>query len=127
MPYRTIVTVYVPEGGLETGTFRKSVEVWARNLSQSGLCFVHPQRLMVRDVVIALNCQSDRPTFFEAQITRAREVHEGFWEHAVVFARRYTDSPATRPPQEDLAIDRKASPFRWISTPSENASYAAAK
>jgi len=127
VPYRTIVTVYVPQGGVETETFRKSVEVWARNLSQSGLCFVHPERLMIRDVAVALNSQSDRPAFFEAQITRVREVHEGFWEHAVVFVRRYSDSPATRPPRNELLTSAGVRPSRWLSSQSPDSTVAAAE
>ena len=127
VPYRTVIAVYLPQGNLETGIFRKSVEAWARNLSQSGLCFVHPERLMVREVVVALNCQSEHPTFFEAQITRAREVHEGFWEHALVFVRRYTDSSAAQPPWKHSAVGAPVEPSRWVSTSSEYSSAAAAK
>ncbi len=114
VPYRTVVTIYVPDISGLPGVYSDAIDVWARNLSQSGLCFVHPTRLRSHDVVIALNPDSDRPMLFEAMIVRVREVYDGYWEHAVVFSAR-VDHPAAGPAQFG-AVDREqpAGPSHWM-------------
>ena len=93
VPYRALVTVYVPDFGPESALFRTALDTWARNLSQGGLSFLFPERLQAKHVVISLNPQSDEPTSFRAEILRTRQVSHGLWEHAVVFVERFEHAP----------------------------------
>jgi len=115
VPYRTLVAVYVPELHLEGGVFQKSFESWARNLSQGGLSFVCSERLMLKELVVALNPHSDSPSFYRAEISRSRQVQDGFWEHAVEFVQRYTESIATDTPGV-ARCGETSTPQEWIPT-----------
>lgn len=89
--YRNTVTILVPVDFLGHDAALKEpiqFEVLARNLSRSGLSFVHPGELMFERLVVGLNT-SPTTVWFEAHIVRKRRVEEGFWEYGATFTGRY--------------------------------------
>lgn len=72
--------VLVGSGKEEGTTDPESLWVWTRNISQSGICFIHDGLLDTDQIIICLQPKEEK-IYFRAQIVRRREVHEGFWEY----------------------------------------------
>lgn len=59
------------------------------DVSQGGLCFIHPAAIPPGRALVGLQLAGDNPTWFVAQIVRSREVGDtGFWEHGVALQQR---------------------------------------
>ena len=86
--YRTRVTVIIPAGKLAESAQPERIQAWARNISQGGLSLVHNQQITARRLIVSLNPAVESPTWFYAEIVRAREVQDGFWEHGIKFLER---------------------------------------
>ena len=89
--YRGIVTVVAPVEELPGGgLFEEAPQfaVWARNISRSGLSFIHPGELKFRKLRIGLNSAQGEATWFTADVVRIQRVQDGFWEYGVAFTGR---------------------------------------
>jgi hypothetical protein len=61
--------------------------VWGRNLSRSGVSFIHPEVLKVRFVDVGLTTNGQL-TWFRGEIVRTKKVEDGFWEYGLRFVAR---------------------------------------
>jgi len=103
---RTMIAVCLPDESAAPGRFTRSrseadgstFRAWTRNLSQSGLSFLHAQKITQTSLMVGLPMHglatNSRSTvvWFEAEVIRQRQVHSGFWEYGVGFRQR-TASP----------------------------------
>lgn len=87
--YRKRVTILVSPDRFEHAADREPVqfEVLARNISCSGLSFIHPGELIFDTMDVGLNVPKS-PVWFTARIVRKRRVEEGFWEYGATFTGR---------------------------------------
>jgi hypothetical protein len=61
----------------------------ARDVSQGGLSFLHPELLKTKHILIGVDIPDGGRRWFESEIVRCREIDtEGFWEYGVAFRRR---------------------------------------
>lgn len=83
--YRRKIVVIIPECNQEDDQSHQpqSLAVWCRNLSQGGLSFIHSHKLHEGDILLCLNPDCESKLLYNAQITRSRQVHNGFWEYGV--------------------------------------------
>lgn len=88
--YRTRMTLFILGGDTVAGECQEacSADVWSRNLSQGGLCFIYPHQLKTDKVIICLNPDQGGTQWFHAEIVRSRQVHNEFWEYGFRFAGR---------------------------------------
>lgn len=88
--YRALITIIVPPefGSSDAASEPVRIQVWARNISQGGLSFIYPGKLSMKSVTLSVNSSSQTPTWFHADVVRAREVQDQFWEHGVAFRER---------------------------------------
>lgn len=89
-PYRTRMTLFIPGADSVAGECQEScsADVWSRNLSQGGLCFIYPNQLNIDKVIICLNPDQGGTQWFHAEIVSSRQVHNDFWEYGIKFAGR---------------------------------------
>jgi hypothetical protein len=87
---RAIVSLLIPPDPLhDPDTLApQQIEVWARNISQGGLSFIYPGRISVPSLVVGLNMPDGKTTWLHADIVRARQVPESFWEFGAAFRDR---------------------------------------
>lgn len=88
--YRSRVTIFVPPDRFEHSPGDREplqFEVLVRNISCSGLSFIHPGELMFETMDVGLDV-SKSPVWFTAQVVRKRRVEEGFWEYGATFTGR---------------------------------------
>lgn len=87
--FRTIIMIYLPEEENVAGEMgdSDSFQAWSRNLSCGGMSFIYHRQIKRDKFVICLN-NGKGPIWFNAEVTRARQVHEGFWEYGVMFKGR---------------------------------------
>lgn len=85
-PYRSMITVYLPDDRQTAGECSDSVtfQVWGRNLSCAGAGFVYDRQIKSEKIVLCLKTGS-KPIWLNADVVRARQVHDGFWEYGVIF------------------------------------------
>ena len=70
----------------------QEMTVWTREISESGLSFVCPERIHDQWILIGLEPSPGRVVWLRADLVRRREVPSGrYWEHAVAFRRRVQD------------------------------------
>ena len=86
-PIRMQLSVYFSESDLPKSSTdnQYALEVWARNISRSGMCFIHNGPIKLGNVIIAFNLGAGETEYFRAQLVRNRQVHDGFWEYGVKF------------------------------------------
>ncbi|HEX6984357.1 MAG TPA: PilZ domain-containing protein, partial [Planctomycetaceae bacterium] len=85
-PFRAAATVRRP---LVPPPGPQEVTVWTREISESGLSFIHKDRIAEDWVLVGLEPQPGRTVWLRADVVRRREVPTGgFWEHAVAFRGR---------------------------------------
>ncbi len=62
-----------------------------QDISQGGICFIHPGPLMAGDILVGLSLSDDERKWFLGQIVRRREIGDTtFWEYGVAFRQRVT-------------------------------------
>ena len=84
--FRTKVTVYLDgNSGVGESAQSTSVDVWSRNISQGGLCFVYTDQIEAVDMIVCLDAQGDGRLWYSAEVVRSRPVHDGFWEFGIRF------------------------------------------
>lgn len=88
--YRSRMTLYLPGSESLAGECQEStsVDVWCRNLSQGGLCFIYRKQLLANKVIVCLDPDQEGTHWFHGEIVRSRQVHNEFWEYGVKFAGR---------------------------------------
>jgi len=64
------------------------LSVWCRNISQSGLSFIYHADLKWNHFIICLNPEAEETLWYHAEMTRSRQVHNGFWEFGVKLLNR---------------------------------------
>ncbi len=83
-PIKAKITVIIPECKDEVGEIqdRSVTEVWMRNVSQSGLCFISygPVKSKKGEIIVSLG-----EKFMLSEIVRGRQVHDGFWEYGIKY------------------------------------------
>jgi len=88
--YRKTVTIAVPLEAFEHDSSIKEpphFEVLVRNISRSGLSFIHPGELMFEQIRIRLDI-SQPSVWFDARIVRKKRIEDGFWEYGAAFTGR---------------------------------------
>lgn len=88
--YRQLISVYVPRSELteDDNADLEMVVVTARNLSRSGLSFLHSQSLRSDKVIVALGQDKKDCIYLQSKIVRRRQVHNDLWEFGVQFVGR---------------------------------------
>ena len=89
--FRTQITVYIPgtEGLAGECAQASSFQVWARNISQNGLCFIYQGQLGIGEkLILCLDPEADGTHWFYAVLVRSRQVHNEFWEYGVKLTER---------------------------------------
>lgn len=88
--YRQRMNIYVPRSDLGEGDDNDMdlIVVTARNLSRSGLGFLHSQNLQSDKIIVALGKDKDHCIYMECKIVRRRQVHNDLWEIGVQFVGR---------------------------------------
>lgn len=87
---RNKMNVFLPGAESLAGECQEasSVEVWSRNISQSGICFIHPGQIKADRIIICLDPDRTGTHWFHADIVRSRPVHNDFWEFGARFIER---------------------------------------
>ena len=104
-PFRGKVAVFVPSPshGITDLEHAEQVLVWARNVSQGGICFIANRVLPGDQIIVRLRFAGGSVADYRGRIVRRRQVHESFWEYGVEFCERLsasngkTDGDASRP------------------------------
>lgn len=80
----TKLTIIIPESSQEAGESqdRSMVEVWTRNISQGGICFLSDGKLKTNTDTVIVSIGNK---YMESEIVRNRQVHDGFWEYGLKF------------------------------------------
>jgi hypothetical protein len=86
--FRGVIAVLIPPDQGPTAIEPLRFQAWARNISRSGLAFIHPVELRVSKVLICLDGQENGGSWLQSEIVRARAVQDGFWEYGVSFKGR---------------------------------------
>ena len=61
------------------------VEAWMRNVSPGGLSFITQSQIEGKSILVGLKMDGVHESWFNAEVMRAREVVDGFWEYGVAF------------------------------------------
>jgi hypothetical protein len=70
----------------------REVTVWTREISESGMSFISPERIADEWALIRLEISPGNPVWFVADIIRCRELpSDDFWEHGIAFRGRVAD------------------------------------
>ena len=90
--YRQLVTLYVPRSEL-TGNddddgIMEMVVVTARNISRSGVSFIHSENLRSENIIVGLGQDKQDRIYLKSKIVRRRQVHNDLWEFGVQFTGR---------------------------------------
>ena len=87
MPFRSRLTLHINDSGMQAGECQEQsgISVWSRNISQSGVCFVHKGPLQADKVIICLDPDHECSHWYNAEIVRSRQVHNDFWEFGAGF------------------------------------------
>lgn len=87
---RSIVTVLIPpDPEMNNLSAPIQFQCWGRNVSRSGLSCLHHSTFPAKAIVICLGHAPDgNSIWFHADLVRAREVQEGFWEYGARFTGR---------------------------------------
>ena len=92
--FRQPILIYVPDAEHEEIEERIDdfgmTEGVARNLSQGGLSFIHPEYLPADRIVVALCHDRRQCVYIEGDIVRRRPIHNEFWEYGLKFVERTT-------------------------------------
>jgi hypothetical protein len=64
------------------------LQVWARNLSPSGVSFLHRSMIESRKIVVCLGSEGGVQLKYLARIVRSRKLQDGFQEYGAVFLER---------------------------------------
>lgn len=85
--FRVRMAVHIPAMSTVAGECTEAVafDVWSRNISQSGACFIYRGVIKSKKVVICLNPDTGGSHWFQALIVRQRQVHNDFWEYGIRF------------------------------------------
>lgn len=67
------------------------LEVIARNLSPSGLAFIHRQPIDAKRIKVCLNPATGGDRLLKAEILRKRQVHNNFWEYGAAFIKEASE------------------------------------
>jgi len=92
--FRGKVTVYIPSVTCDLSEITNSdhINVWTRNISQSGICFVATELITAAHVVLCLRFSEENTAYFRAALVRRRQVAESMWEYGVEFRERIDPS-----------------------------------
>jgi hypothetical protein len=70
----------------------REITVWTREISESGMSFICPERIADEWALIRLEISPGNPVWFVADIIRRRELpSDDFWEHGIAFRGRVAD------------------------------------
>ncbi|VAX38676.1 hypothetical protein MNBD_PLANCTO02-3055 [hydrothermal vent metagenome] len=88
--FRCKMTIFIPEdeGAVGEADDTTIIEVWTRNISKNGICFIYPEIIKFDSIIICLQVAGGQANYFHAQIVRRRQTHENFWEFGVLFKER---------------------------------------
>ncbi|QDT43589.1 hypothetical protein Pan241w_36910 [Gimesia alba] len=88
--YRQLVSLYIPRSELYGGEddVLEMIVVTARNLSRSGLSFIHSKNLRSENIIVGLGQDKKDRIYLKCKIVRRRQVHNELWEFGVQFTGR---------------------------------------
>jgi hypothetical protein len=66
------------------------ITVWARNVSALGVGFIYKGQIRAKRIVMCLDPETGGTTWMRAEIVRARQVHNDFWDYGAKFLGRAT-------------------------------------
>jgi hypothetical protein len=88
-PVRAVINVRLAEPKGASCEWSTPFRAIACDVSQTGLAFLHPERLEAKQILVGIDLPKDGRRWFEAEIVRRREIEgEGFWEYGVALRRR---------------------------------------
>lgn len=82
---RKPVSVRIPAVGSDGQPLPITVDAWMRNVSSGGMSFICDARIEAERLLVGLRVEGAEETWYHAELRRAREVIEGFWEYGVAF------------------------------------------
>lgn len=62
--------------------------VWARNLSQSGVSFIHHKELPLVSLLLCLDSETKGELWYMVKIVRKRQIYNDFWEYGASLEER---------------------------------------
>lgn len=88
--YRQLVSLYVPRSEFNGGDddVLEMIVVTARNLSRSGLSFLHSKNLRSENIVVGLGQDKKDRIYLKSKTVRRRQVQNDLWEFGVKFTGR---------------------------------------
>jgi hypothetical protein len=82
---RTPVTVRVPLAGPDGQPTPVTIGAWMRNVSSGGMSFISDSKFEATRILVGFRLDGVNETWYHAQVMRAREVVDAFWEYGVAF------------------------------------------
>lgn len=82
---RKPVIVRIPVIGSDGQPQPITVDAWMRNVSPGGMSFVCDAHIEAERILVAFRVDGVTETWYHAELKRAREVIEGYWEYGVAF------------------------------------------
>ncbi len=88
--YRQVIGLYLPGAERNAGNVddMEFIVVTTRNLSRSGLSFLHTKNIQPEKIIVALGQDKNNCIYMEGKIVRRRQVHNDLWEFGVLFTGR---------------------------------------
>ena len=79
---RAQITIHIPEENRVASEAGDSIsfQAWTRNISSNGVSFLYSRRVKLDNFIICL-ATSKGPIWFNSELVRCRQVHDGFWEY----------------------------------------------
>jgi hypothetical protein len=82
---RSPVTVRIPCTGSDGQPAPVTVEAWMRNVSSGGMSFISETKFEATRILVGFRLNGLQETWYHAEVMRAREVVDRFWEYGVAF------------------------------------------
>jgi hypothetical protein len=77
------------------------ITVWARNVSALGVGFIYRGRIRSKRIVMCLDPETGGSTWMRAEIVRARQVHNDFWDYGAKFLGRANPVVGQQAPRDN--------------------------
>jgi len=88
--FRSKLTLFIPELEETVGEAvdKTIIEVWARNISKSGIAFITLENIKSDEIIVCLQGAGGEQLYFHSEIVRRRQVHDQFWEYGAKLKER---------------------------------------
>ncbi len=119
--YGVRITLYNRNGLAGPDPQNSGLSVWSRNVSQGGIGFIYKGRIPHKRIVLCLDPDAGENTWFRAEIVRARQVHQEFWEYGARFVGRTSRDEVFAPKESKGTAKEKSAKEPSSPPPSEEA------